>query len=183
MIFKKTKLQGLYSIRLEPVTDDRGFFIRLFCVNDFFPLKKNIVFTQINQSLTKDKGAVRGMHFQYPPYSETRIVRCIAGEVFDVAIDLRKNSKTFLRWHGERLSAGNMKMLYIPEGFAHGFQTLTDNCEMLYFHTGFYNKRHEGGIRHDDPMINIKWKVPVTHLSGRDKKHSFIDKAFKGIGV
>lgn len=181
MLFKETKLAGLYSIELEPALDRRGFFVREFCVDEFSRLKQNIIFTQVNHSLTKEKGSVRGMHFQYPPYSEIRIARCINGKVFDVAIDLRKKSKTYLQWHGELLSAKNMKMLYIPEGFAHGFQTLTDNCEMLYFHTGFYNKENEGAVRYNDPSIRIKWKIPVTDISDRDREHKFIDSAFKGM--
>ncbi len=181
MLFKKTKLLGLYSIKLEPIVDRRGFFVRIFCKNDFSPLRKNIIFTKIDHSLTKEKGSIRGMHFQYPPYSETRIVRCIIGAVFDVAIDLRINSKTYLQWHGELLSAKNMKMLYIPEGFAHGFQTLVNDCEMLYFHSGFYNKKNEGGVRYDDPTIGIRWKMPVTNISDRDKNFEFIGDAFKGV--
>jgi len=183
MLFRQTKLSGLYSIELEPIVDRRGFFVRVFCKDDFSLLKKNLIFTQVNHSLTKEKGSIRGMHFQYPPYSETRVVRCISGTVFDVAVDLRKNSKTYLQFHGELLSAKNMKMLYIPEGFAHGFQTLTNSCEMLYFHTGFYNKKNEGGIRCDDPAIGIKWKLPVTNISARDRNLKLIDSTFKGFSL
>lgn len=183
MLFTQTKLPGLYSIKLEPIVDRRGFFVRMFCKNDFYPLRKNLIFTQVNHSLTKEKGSIRGMHFQYPPYCETRIVRCLSGAVFDVAVDLRINSKTYLQWHGELLSGKNMKMLYIPEGFAHGFQTLADDCAMLYFHTGFYNKKNEGGVRYDDPAIGIKWKMPVANISARDRNLRLIDNTFEGINL
>lgn len=180
MFFKKTKLTGLYIIQLEPIRDKRGFFVRVFCKNGFSPLRKNLIFTQINHSLTRKKGSIRGMHFQYPPDCEARVARCISGAVFDVAVDLRRNSRTYLQWHGELLSAENMKMLYIPEGFAHGFQTLADDCEMLYFHTGFYNKKKEGGTRYDDPAIGIKWKLPVTSISIRDRKFRPMTMTLKG---
>ena len=183
MIFIETPIKGLVLIELEPYQDERGHFFRVFCKNEFkkidFP--KNIV--QINQSLTKSKGTVRGMHFQNPPKTEIKIIKCTKGSVFDVAIDLRINSSTFLKWHSEILSADNMKMIYIPEGFAHGFQTLEDNTELLYLHSEFYSPEHEGGIRYDDPMIDIKWPLEITEISERDRNFKLIVNNFKGLDL
>ena len=183
MKFLETPLKGLTIIELESYRDDRGLFFRLFCSNELkeIGLNKNIM--QINQSLTIKKGAVRGMHFQFPPKAEIKIIKCIRGTIFDVAIDLRKQSPTFLQWYGEILSAGNMKLMYIPEGFAHGFQTLEENSELLYLHTEFYSPENEGGIRYDDPRIDIKWPLEVIEISERDKKFKLIDDNFEGLEI
>jgi len=181
MIFEETAIKDLYTVDLTPIKDDRGFFVRSFCINEFSSIRKDINIVQINHTLTTERGSVRGMHFQQPPFGETKIVRCIKGSVFDVAVDLRKDSNTFLQWYGINLSEENMKLLVIPEGFAHGFQTLDDNCEMLYLHTEFYNKEYESGIRYNDPSIGIEWKLPVSNISDRDRNHLLIDKSFKGI--
>ena len=121
------------------------------------------------------------MHFQYPPYAEIKLVRCIAGNVYDVIIDLRNESPTFLQWIGQELSANNKKMIYIPAGFAHGFQTLEDDCQLIYHHTSVYTTGAEGGIRYDDKAINIEWKLPVSGISERDKNHTLINGTFTGI--
>jgi dTDP-4-dehydrorhamnose 3,5-epimerase len=121
------------------------------------------------------------MHFQHPPHAETKLVSCLRGEVFDVAVDLRHNSPTFLRWHAERLSADNHKTLVIPEGFAHGFQTLTDDCEMLYFHTAAYQPGAEGGLNAQDPRLAIEWPLPVVGLSPRDAVYQFLGEDFSGV--
>ena len=178
MKIKPTPLQDAFIIELEPVTDDRGLFTRVFCQQELRNIlhDKNIV--QINHSLTRQKGALRGMHFQYSPKSEIKMVKCLRGSVFDVIIDLRKGSPTFLKWHGEVLSAKNMKMMYIPEGFAHGFQTMEGNCELLYLHTEFYSPEHEGGVRYNDPKIGIKWPLGVTDISERDKNHPLLGEDF-----
>lgn len=178
MKIKPTPLQEAFIIELEPVTDDRGLFTRVFCQQELRNIlhDKNIV--QINHSLTRQKGALRGMHFQYSPKSEIKMVKCLRGSVFDVIIDLRKGSPTFLKWHGEVLSAKNMKMMYIPEGFAHGFQTMEGNCELLYLHTEFYSPEHEGGVRYNDPKIGIKWPLGVTDISERDKNHPLLGEDF-----
>ena len=178
MKIKPTPLQDAFIIELEPVTDDRGLFTRVFCQQELRNIlhDKNIV--QINHSLTRQKGALRGMHFQYSPKSEIKMVKCLCGSVFDVIIDLRKGSPTFLKWHGEVLSAKNMKMMYIPEGFAHGFQTMEGNCELLYLHTEFYSPEHEGGVRYNDPKIGIKWPLGVTDISERDKNHPLLGEDF-----
>ena len=121
------------------------------------------------------------MHFQHPPKAEVKMVRCIRGSVFDAIIDLRKDSKTFLQWHSEILSAENMKMLYIPKGFAHGFQTLEGNCEMLYLHTEVYSPLHEGGIRYNDPTIGIQWPLEIAEISQKDKSYDMLLHDFTGI--
>lgn len=158
-------------------------FERIFCENEFKEIShsKNIV--QINHSLTKDVGAVRGMHYQNPPMAEIKMVRCISGSVYDVIIDLRKGSETFLRWNGKILSSENKRMMYIPEGFAHGFQTQEPNCELFYFHTEFYNPDHESAVRFDDPRVGIKWPLDVTEISERDRNHPLLSENFKGILV
>lgn len=183
MIFTKTKLKDLYIIKSEPFQDERGEFSRLFCINEFKKINFNKQIMQINHSYTLLKGAIRGMHFQNPPKTETKIVKCLYGKVFDVAIDIRKNSQTFLQWHGEILSEENMKMIYIPDGFAHGFQTLEEESELLYFHSNFYDKDYEDGIRYNDPRINIKWPLEITYISKRDKDFLLLDESFKGLEV
>ena len=136
---------------------------------------------QINHSITVWKGALRGMHFQYPPKAEIKIVKCLRGSVFDVLIDLRHNSPTFLQWYGETLSAENLKMMYIPQDFAHGFQTLEDNSELLYFHTEFYSPEHEEGVRYNDPMVNISWPLEVIDVSEKDRNYPLLGEDFSGI--
>lgn len=181
MKFHKTKLMGLYIIELEPFQDDRGEFYRVLCKNELNEIghKKEIV--QINFSKTLRKGAIRGMHFQYPPKSEIKIVKCLKGSIYDVAVDLRKNSPTLLQWHGEVLNTKNFKMMYIPEGFAHGFQALEDNVEVIYFVTEFYSPESEGGVKYDDPIINIQWPLEVTLISQKDKNLKLLDNTFEGI--
>jgi dTDP-4-dehydrorhamnose 3,5-epimerase len=135
---------------------------------------------QMNHSFTKQKGTIRGMHYQLPPHSEIKLVRCIAGAAYDVIIDLRKDSETFLHYFGVEISATNKKMIYVPEGFAHGFQTLTDDCELVYSHSQFYTPGAEAGLKYNDPGININWPLPVTAISERDNAHSLINSNFKG---
>jgi dTDP-4-dehydrorhamnose 3,5-epimerase len=181
MIFTETPLQDSYTIELEPFTDERGWFARYFCMDEFSQIGHTNEWMQMNHSATYKKGSLRGMHYQLPPFSEIKLVRCIAGAVFDVIVDLRKESKTFLQWFGAELSSSNKKMMYIAEGFAHGFQCLTDNCELLYHHTGFYKSDAEAGIKYDDSKINITWPLPVTVISERDKSHPYLNENFKGI--
>lgn len=181
--FSSLLLKGAYIIEPLPFIDERGMFARIFCKREFE--EKNLMtnFVQINHSLTKKKGSIRGMHFQFPPYAEIKIIKCLKGSVFDVVIDLRKDSPTFLQWHGEILSAENMKAFYVPKGFAHGFQTLEDDCELLYLHSELYTPSGEGAIRYDDPKINIKWPSTPTEISEKDQIHPFIDEKFKGIEI
>lgn len=181
MIFTPTQLKGVFIIDLQPVGDSRGWFSRTYCKNEFAAIGHDKEWVQLNHSFTSKKGTIRGMHYQLPPFSEIKMVRCIAGAVLDVVIDLRKGSPTFLQWVGAELSAENKKMIYIPEGFAHGFQCLADNCELLYHHSAFYTPGAEGGIRYDDPLVGINWPLELTEISDRDKAHPFLDKNFKGI--
>ena len=138
-----TKIKDLYIIQPEPFLDNRGSFYRVFCENELKEIGFNEHIVQINQSNTIKKGSIRGMHFQYPPKAEIKLVKCLKGKIFDVAIDLRHNSTTFLKWHGEILSEENLKIMYVPKGFAHGFQTLEYNCEILYLHSEFYSAEKE----------------------------------------
>jgi dTDP-4-dehydrorhamnose 3,5-epimerase len=181
MIFTETSLKGSYIIDLNLFEDERGWFARTYCKNEFAEIDFNKEWVQMNHSFTKQKGTIRGMHYQLTPFSEIKLVRCIAGAVYDVIVDLRKDSATFLQWFGTELSAENKKMLFIPEGFAHGFQSLSDNCELLYHHSQFYKPGAEGGIKYNDPRINIKWTEPVTIISDRDNQHPLLDENFKGI--
>jgi len=181
MIFTPTPLAGSYVIDLEPYSDDRGWFARFYCEKEFQQIGHTKKWVQFNHSFTKNKGTIRGMHYQLPPYREIKMVRCIAGAVYDVIIDVRANSDTFLQWFGTELSAANKKMLYIPEGFAHGFQCLTDDCELIYMHSEFYVPNAEGGIRYNDPKAAINWPLPVHTLSPRDAGHPHLDEKFKGI--
>lgn len=172
--FIKTKLEGLYVIELNIFQDERGDFARLFCSNEFkeIGLYKNIV--NVNYSKTINKGDVRGMHFQKDPYSEVKIVKCINGSIYDVVIDLRKNSNTYLEYYGIELTSDNNKMLYIPEGFAHGFQALSDDAEIIYFNTQFYHPESEAGVNIMDPQINIIWPLNINHQSKKDKKIKYL---------
>ena len=179
-----TPIPGLKLIQRKPLGDSRGYFERLFCTEDLQALLsagKGIV--QINHTLTTKRGTVRGLHFQYPPHAETKYVSCLRGEVFDVAVDLRQGSPTFLHWHAEILNADNHKTLVIPEGFAHGFQTLTEDTELLYFHTAAYQPSAEGGLNVQDPKLNIRWPETVTELSPRDAANPWVTEAFGGVPV
>ena len=181
MIFTPTEMAGSFVIDVDPFTDERGWFARFYCKNEFEKIGHNKEWVQLNHSSTNKKGTIRGMHFQKRPFGEIKMVKCIAGSIYDVIVDLRNGSSTFLKWFGIILSAENKKMLYIPEGFAHGFQCLEDNCELIYHHSEFYTPGAEAGIPFDDPKINIQWRLPVTNLSVRDKNHPYLDENFKGI--
>ena len=181
MIFTETSLPGSYIIEMVPFTDDRGWFARMFCKKEFAAIGHSKEWVQINHSYTAHKGVIRGMHFQKPPYTEIKLVHCITGTIFDVIIDVRQGSPTFLHWFGVELSRGNKKMLYIPEGFAHGFQTLEDHCELLYCHSNFYTPGYEGAILFNDPKIKINWPMEATYLSDKDKQITLVNEDFKGI--
>lgn len=175
MIFSETKLKGAFVIDVQKLTDDRGFFGRLWCENEMkaHDLETNIV--QSNVSLSKNKGTLRGMHFQRSPYQETKLVRCTKGSVYDVIVDLRPESQTFKQWFGVKLSETDHKMIYVPKNFAHGFLTLEDNSEVYYLVTQFYNKDHEAGLRWDDPELNIDWPIMVHEISEKDNSHPNFD--------
>lgn len=183
MIIKNVNLKDLKIIIPNLHYDERGTFSRIFCRKELKKIKKDIIIEQINHSYTKKKGTIRGLHFQYPPHSEMKIVRCTKGKIFDVGVDLRKDSKTFLQWHGEILDAENQKMLVIPEGFAHGFQALEDDCEIIYFNTKSYCKEAEGVLRYDDLKIGINWPTEVTVVSEKDANNPYFDEKFDGIDI
>ena len=179
--FIHTPLSGLTLVRRKVNEDHRGFLSRFFCADEFseIGLKKPIV--QINHTLTKNKGAVRGLHFQYPPHAEVKMVSCLRGEIFDVAVDLRRSSPTYLHWHGVVLSASNRQSLLIPEGYAHGFQALTEDCELVYLHTAAYHPESEGALNVADAKIGISWPLEIGEISERDRNHKFIEQDFQGI--
>jgi len=181
MIFSQTPLPGSYIIDLTPFSDSRGWFARTYCKNEFLQIGHTKEWLQMNHSFTVQRGALRGMHYQLPPFAETKMVRCVAGAVYDVIIDLRKGSPAFLQWFGTELSAKNKKMLYIPEGFAHGFQTLAPDTELIYHHTELYTPGAEAGVRYNDPYVGISWPEPPADISERDKQHPLLDKNFTGI--
>jgi dTDP-4-dehydrorhamnose 3,5-epimerase len=183
MIFTSLPLQGAYIIEPEVYQDERGSFYRFFCNDEFKQIGHNKPWIQLNHSHTKSKGTVRGLHFQLPPDGEIKMVKCITGKILDVIVDLRIGSSTFLRWTGVEISAEDRRMIYIPEGFAHGFQTLTDDSELIYHHSTAYIKNSEGGIRFDDPLININWPLPPLHISARDLQFPLITNQFRGIKV
>lgn len=174
-------LSGVKVLERNPLEDSRGFFCRFFCARELASAGLHKPIAQMNHTLTRKRGAVRGMHFQQPPYAEMKIVSCMKGAIFDVAVDIRAGSPTFLQWHAEILSQNNFKSLLIPEGFAHGFQVLEPETELLYLHTEFYKKSSEGGISYDDPAIGIEWPLPVTEVSEKDREHPPLAKGFTGI--
>jgi dTDP-4-dehydrorhamnose 3,5-epimerase len=174
-------LSGLKRVERQHLGDSRGFLSRLFCADELAEAGWNGPVAQINQTLTRRRGAVRGMHFQYPPYAETKLVSCLCGAVFDVAVDLRKGSPTFLRWHAQELSAENRLALLIPAGFAHGFQALSEECELLYVHSAPYVASAEGGFSPRDPALAIAWPLAIAEMSERDAGHPPIGPSFKGV--
>lgn len=176
-----TPLSGLIVVETTPVADTRGRFTRIFCDTELATAQPNLQFRQINLSATRQRGTVRGLHYQVPPAAETKLIRCLRGRVFDVAVDLRRDSPTFLGWHAVELSSENDQQVLIPEGFAHGFQALTDDVELLYMHTSPWTPSHEIGIRHDDPRLGITWPLPVSHLSNRDSGYSLLTEDFSGV--
>ncbi len=178
-----TPLHGLKLIVRKPIGDSRGYFERMFCIKELQDIVGVRRVVQVNHTLTQTKGTVRGLHFQYVPHADMKFVSCLRGIAFDVAVDLRKNSPTFLQWHAEILSAENLKTLAIPEGFAHGFQTLTNDCEMLYLHTAPYTASAEGGLNPRDTKLAIAWPLPITELSPRDAAHTFIAADFEGVAI
>ena len=176
-------LAGLKLVERQRLGDARGFLSRIFCAEELSVAGWRKPIVQINHTLTQKTGTVRGMHFQRPPHAEMKLVSCIRGEVWDVAVDVRAGSKTFLQWHAERLSAGNGRALLIPEGFAHGFQALTDDVELLYFHSAPYFVTAEAGLNAKDPMLAIRWPLEITELSSRDAQHPLLNGQFEGAAV
>jgi dTDP-4-dehydrorhamnose 3,5-epimerase len=176
-----TPIKDLKVIERKRIGDSRGFLARIFCADQLKNVGWHTPIAQINQTVTRKRGAVRGMHFQNAPHAEMKLISCLRGEIFDVAVDLRHNSPTFLKWHAEKLSFENCRALLIPEGFAHGFQTLTDDCELVYLHSAPYTPESEAGIRATDSRLGILWPLDFSEISQRDLEHPLIDDQFKGI--
>jgi dTDP-4-dehydrorhamnose 3,5-epimerase len=181
MKFTETSLKGVYVIDLEPFGDSRGTFMRTFCKREFAVIGHMKEFVQMNHSVNKQRGTVRGLHYQVSPSYEIKLIRCIRGGVLDVVLDLRKDSPTYLQWTGVELSADNRKMIYIPEGCAHGFQTIEDDTELLYHHTMYYSSADERGIRYNDPCVNVSFPLPVAAISEKDLSHPLLDDNFEGV--
>lgn len=169
MIFKETKLKGAFVVELEKRKDPRGFFARVFCEKEFSEHGLEGRIAQISMASNPEKGTLRGMHFQNPPYEEDKLIRCTSGAIYDVIIDLRKDSATYKEWFGIELNSENGKSLYIPKGFAHGYLTLQDQTELIYLMTQFYQPGHENGFRYNDPAFQIFWPDEVKMISDKDK--------------
>lgn len=176
-----TAVDSVVIIDTAKQIDKRGDFFRAYCQFELAPIIGERQILQINISQTYAVGAVRGLHYQRSPHAEMKLIRCIKGKVWDVAVDLRAGSPTYLKWHAEELMAENAKMMVIPEGCAHGFQVLEENSELLYLHTAFYTPEAEGGVRFNDPRLNIQWPLEITEVSDRDRLHPLIGPDFHGI--
>ena len=179
--FQKLKLEGLFLITREDLGDERGFLSRFWCSHEMRTTGWLNEIAQINFTFNKESGTVRGMHFQKRPYGEKKLISCLKGAIWDVAADLRPDSPTYLKWHAEELTEKNKKAFLIPEGFAHGYQTLTDDVELLYCHSKPFNKDSEGGVNPTDPLLEIEWPSEITVISSRDSNHPLIDDNFNGI--
>ncbi|HEY7230947.1 MAG TPA: dTDP-4-dehydrorhamnose 3,5-epimerase [Pseudolabrys sp.] len=168
MRFTPMALSGAYLIQLEPRVDARGTFARAFCAHEFAAKGLTASFVQANISSNVRAGTVRGLHFQNAPHTETKLVQCVKGSVYDVIVDIRKESATYLRWAGVELSDSNGAMMYVPAGFAHGYQTLSDGANVLYLVSEFYAPEAEGGLRYSDPKLEIEWPLAVSDISEKD---------------
>jgi dTDP-4-dehydrorhamnose 3,5-epimerase len=178
-----TPISGPKIIERFRHADERGFFSRMFCADELQTAGWSRPVAQINQTLTRRQGAVRGMHFQLPPDAEIKLVNCVRGRVFDVAVDLRQGSPTFLKWYGVELSPENGRALLVPEGFAHGFQALAPDCELIYFHSRAYQPVSEGALHPREPRVGVAWPLEITELSARDEGRPMLTSAFQGISV
>lgn len=178
-----TEIEGIFVAETSLLSDSRGSFSRLFCERELGSVFDGRAIVQINQSITTTLGTVRGIHYQQPPHAEMKFIRCIRGRVWDVAVDLRFESPTFLQWHAEELTSENARMVVISEGCGHGFQVLEPGSELLYLHTDFYKPALESGIMYNDPKLAIPWPLPVVGLSARDQKHPTVTTSFPGIRV
>lgn len=178
MFFNPTPLSGAYLIELDKKADERGFFARTFCEQEFAQHGLPTQIRQVNNSLSVQKGTLRGMHYQLAPKAETKIVRCLRGALYDIILDLRVGSTTFGQSFGTELTADNRRLFYVPKGFAHGFITLTDNTEVLYFVDEFYSPENERGVRYNDPKFAIKWPAQPTVLSDKDRNYPSFDPSW-----
>ncbi|MEM8831303.1 MAG: dTDP-4-dehydrorhamnose 3,5-epimerase [Cyanobacteria bacterium P01_G01_bin.19] len=174
MKFTETKLKGAFIVALEPRTDHRGFFSRTFCAQEFAAHNLKPAVAQCNLSFNYTKGTLRGMHYQLPPATETKFIRCTKGAIYDVIVDLREDSPTYLQHIGVELSEENRLALYVPEMFAHGYQALTDNTEIFYQVSEFYTPNRERGMRYDDPVLEISWPLPISEISDKDANWSLL---------
>ena len=174
-------LRGLYKIEQKVFCDERGRFARLFCQTSLGEQGRPFDIRQVNHSRTQEKGSVRGLHYQQAGFAEAKLITCVRGSIWDVAVDLRPESPTFLQWHGEYLNAEEGNSFLIPGGFAHGFQTLTDDAQVLYFSDADYAPAHEAGISATDPRLNIAWPLPVKNLSAKDATHPLLDAGYAGV--
>jgi dTDP-4-dehydrorhamnose 3,5-epimerase len=175
--FLPTSLAGAFVVELEPIEDERGFFARSFCQNEFRSHGLDPAIAQCNVSLNRRRGTLRGLHYQAPPHEEAKLVRCTRGAICDVIVDLRHGSATRGQWFAVELSADNHRALYVPRGFAHGFQTLADDSEVLYQMSEFYRPGSERGIRWDDPAIGIQWPIADPVVSARDRAYPVLGRA------
>ena len=178
---KNLSLKGAKIINRKKNSDSRGYFSRLFCFDELNEEDKFDTLKQINISYTKTRNTIRGLHFQLPPYAEKKIITCVKGKIFDIIVDLRKGSPTFLNFHNEILSENNETSLLVPEGFAHGFLSLDNDCEVLYFHTKNYNPDYERGIRYNDPKLGINWPSKAFEISERDSNFPLLTEQFDGL--
>jgi dTDP-4-dehydrorhamnose 3,5-epimerase len=176
-----TPLAGLRLVKRQRLGDSRGFLSRLFCAEELAAAGFSEPIAQINHTFTARQGTVRGLHFQRPPHAEIKLVSCLRGEVWDVAVDLRADSPTFLRWHAAKLGADNGLALLIPKGFAHGFQALTGDVEMLYCHSTAYAEHAEAGLHPQDERLAIAWPLALAEMSARDAAHPRITETFRGV--
>lgn len=176
-----TPIADLKIVGRQQLGDSRGFLSRLFCSEELSAAGWHKPIAQINQTVTQKQGTIRGMHFQRPPHSEMKLVTCLRGAVWDVAVDLRPESPTYLDWYAAELSASNECALLIPEGFAHGFQTLVEDCELIYLHSTAYSPTAEAGLNAKDPKLSINWPLNITAISPRDSEHKMLDHLFKGV--
>lgn len=181
LYFKSTSLSGIKLVTRRKTLDDRGSLTRIFCVKEISKIYKKLNLKQINLSFSKQKHTLRGLHFQKRPYAETKLVTCIKGSILDVVVDLRRTSKTFLKFFSVKLTEKNKVSLLIPEGFAHGFMTLEKNCEILYLHTEFYKPNFETGIKYNDPQLNIPWPHTPKKISKRDLNFQYLSENLKKI--
>ncbi len=182
MHFNQTKIQGCFLITPDVYSDDRGWFARVFCEEEFKQnLNRDLKFVQINHSYNSKKGTFRGMHYQDAPFWEDKLIRCISGRVCDFILDLRKDSPTFLEWISVELSAENRALIFLPKGMAHGFQTLEDDTELIYHHTVPYHKAADSGILYHDALVNLELPLPITLISDKDQSYERLDNNFKGI--
>ncbi|VVO09643.1 dTDP-4-dehydrorhamnose 3,5-epimerase family protein [Pseudomonas fluorescens] len=180
-LLKELPVAGLFSVQHKRYQDQRGHFARLFCEGSLNAFGQAFHIRQINHSCTHERGSVRGLHYQTASLPEAKLITCLRGEVWDVAVDFRPDSPTYLQWHAEHLRAGDGRSLLIPAGFAHGFQALSDDAELLYLHSADYAPEHEAGLSVNDPRLAIAWPLPVNNLSLRDAGHPWLDSRFAGV--